>query len=142
MKIKFTKIHKRAQVPAKAHESDAGWDLVATEVSYSDGVASNLYMEYGTGICVEIPRGYVGLVFPRSSISTTKHNLRNSVGVIDSGYRGEIKLRFSTDHELGYTVGDKIGQILFVKLPKIEMQEVDSLSDSPRGEEGFGSSGR
>ena len=102
------------------------------------------YYEYGTGLAIEIPDGYVGLVFPRSSISKTDHFLRNSVGVIDSGYRGEVKLRMSVP-ALGsksYEVGEKIGQLLIIKLPTVNIQQVDTLSSSERGLGGFGSTGR
>ena len=97
MKVKVKKISKYAQVPTRAHEGDAGWDLTAATETYASEEASGLYIEYGTGLCFEIPKGYVGLVFPRSSISRTRHSLRNSVAVIDAGYRGKVKLRFSSD---------------------------------------------
>lgn len=97
----------------------------------------------GTGVSLEIPEGYVGFLFPRSSISKTKHFLRNSVGVIDSGYRGEVKLRFSLDESsTSYQIGDKVGQVIFVKLPTVELTEVEELPTSARGEGGFGSSGK
>ncbi len=142
MKIKFKKLHPRAKSPERAHEDDAGFDLFACATEWSLNEASGLYTEYGTGIAVEIPKGYVGFLLPRSSISKTRHILKNSVGVIDSGYRGEIKFRFTPDQtRTAYTVGSKIGQIVFIKLPKIEMEEVDELSTSIRGNKGFGSSG-
>ena len=142
MKIKFKKTHKLAKAPVRAYDWDAGWDLVATTQTYGSEDESGLYMEYGTGLCLEIPKGYVGLVFPRSSISLTRHMLRNSVAVIDSGYRGEIKLRFSNDfNTTTYVVGDKIAQIIFLRLPQIAMEEVKSLTESDRGSDGFGSTG-
>ena len=100
-------------------------------------------MEVCTGLSFEIPSGYVGLVFPRSSISNTKHFLRNSVGVIDSGYRGEIKLRFSMDDSnTAYQIGDKVGQIVFLKLPKVNLVQSEDLSLTSRNTGGFGSSGQ
>jgi len=99
-------------------------------------------VEVTTGLACEIPAGYVGLVFPRSSISNTKHFLRNSVGVIDSGYRGEIKLRFSVDDSnTAYEIGDRVGQIVFLRLPVVDIVEAEELSSSARREGGFGSSG-
>ena len=92
---------------------------------------------------MEIPNHCVGLIFPRSSISKTSLNLRNSVGVIDSGYRGEIKLRFGIDNDtkVEYSLYDKIGQLLILEMPNLEIQEVKELPDSSRGEGGFGSTG-
>ena len=142
LRVKFKTLNPLAQIPAKAHPSDAGFDLIASSVEYPFG-STGIYTEICTGVALEIPEGYVGLVFPRSSVSTTKHFLRNSVGVIDSGYRGEIKLRFSVDDSnTAYEIGDKVGQLVFVKLPKVELVEVDELSTSARREGGFGSSGK
>ncbi|NDG53066.1 MAG: dUTP diphosphatase [Flavobacteriia bacterium] len=142
MKVKFKKLNSFAQNPQRANDSDAGFDLIATNKSFPSHSESGLYVEFGTGISLEIPKGYVGLLFPRSSISKTRHSLRNSVGVIDAGYRGEIKFRFTDDPTAtGYNTGDKIGQIVFIKLPKIEMQESENLEDSSRGSKGFGSTG-
>ena len=141
MKVKIKKLVPHAVEPTQANSSDAGYDLTATSLSYPS-VSDGVYTEICTGLAFEIPKGYVGLVFPRSSISKTKHFLRNSVGVIDSGYRGEVKLRFSTDEtNTSYKIGDRVGQIVFVKLPKIELTESTDLSDSQRNTGGFGSSG-
>lgn len=138
MNLKVKKLSEKAVLPKYAKNGDAGVDLVSTSL-----IRTHKYFEYGTGLALEIPRGYVGLIFPRSSISETNHFLRNSVGVIDSGYRGEIKLRMSIP-ELGskeYNIGDKVGQLIIVKLPWVDIEEVKELSDSDRGEGGFGSTG-
>jgi len=94
-------------------------------------------------LAMEVPEGYVGLIFPRSSISKTDHYLRNSVGVIDSGYRGEIKIRMSTPLLGGveYKEGDRIAQLIIMKLPWVNIEEVEELSDTDRGDGGFGSTG-
>ena len=138
VKIKFKKLNKRAEIPFYAKDGDAGMDLIATTL-----VRTGKFSEYGTDLAVEIPRGYVGLLFPRSSISNTDHFLRNSVGVIDSGYRGEIKLRMSIPAlgEKEYIMGDKVGQLIIMKLPWVEIEEVEELSNTDRGEGGFGSTG-
>jgi len=138
MKIKFKKLNKRAEIPVYAKDGDAGMDLVATTL-----IRTSKFFEYGTDLAMEIPKGYVGLLFPRSSISKTDHFLRNSVGVIDSGYRGEIKLRMSIPAlgETEYLIGDKVGQLILMKLPWVEIEEVEELSDTDRGEGGFGSTG-
>jgi dUTP pyrophosphatase len=139
LKIKFKKLTKHAFTPEYAKSGDAGMDLVAIDFYKNHDYK---YIEYGTGIAVEIPKGYVGLIFPRSSISKTSHFLANSVGVIDSGYRGEIKLRMRYDEtrdDMEYGFGDKIGQLIVLPYPKIELEEVSELSNSERGEGGFGS---
>tara|TARA_E500000081_G_scaffold83574_1_gene84847 strand:- start:8 stop:436 length:429 start_codon:yes stop_codon:yes gene_type:complete len=141
MKVKFKKLTPNATAPSQANSGDAGYDLTASSVTYPS-VSDGIFTEICTGLSFEIPKGYVGLLFPRSSISKTKHFLRNSVGVIDSGYRGEVKLRFSIDDSnTSYQIGDRVGQIVFVRLPKIELTESTDLSGSQRNTGGFGSSG-
>jgi dUTP pyrophosphatase len=140
MYLAFKKLSEEAIIPRYAHYGDAGLDLVATSIDKSD---TPLYWEYGTDLAAEIPRGFVGLLFPRSSISKTTHQLRNSVGVIDSTYRGEIKLRVSPSaSKNSYKIGDRIGQLIIFEIPLLKVVEVEELSDSSRGLAGFGSSGR
>lgn len=158
MKVRFKKLHPHAVIPKYANPGDNGLDLVAIskeEVKnpprgmlglVCDGpMITNLYVEYDTGISVEIPEGHVGLVFPRSSISKKSMMLRNHVGVVDSSYRGTIKLRFGQMAfypEDYYEIGDKIGQLVIVPAPTIEVEEVEEredLSDTGRGSDGFGS---
>ena len=100
-------------------------------------------MTYDTGIAFEIPKDYVGLVFPRSSVFKKTLILKNSVGVIDSGYRGTIQVKFSSLRESNviYDVGDRVAQIMIIPRPSVELEEVDELSDSTRGTGGFGSTG-
>lgn len=137
LNIKIKKVTSTAQLPTKAHATDAGYDLYASSCHYEDGM-----LHFGTGVAVEIPAGYVGLVFPRSSIANTHLTLSNSVGVIDSGYRGEIKAKFRKGGTRGYNVGDRIAQLIIMPYPEVTFEEVDELSDSDRGEGGYGSSGR
>lgn len=140
MKIKFKKLCENAVIPSKAHQYDAGLDLTAI----SKKIDTNWnYVEYGTGLAMEIPYWCVGLVFPRSSISKTKHFLRNSVGVIDAGYRGEIKLRFSLDNSdnIEYDLNHKVGQLMILELPDLSISEVSELESSERDSGGFGSTG-
>ncbi len=142
MKVKFKKINPTAVLPSYSKVGDAGLDLTAITKQLTNNPQYG-YLEYGTGLAVEIPEGYVGLLFPRSSISSTGLILSNSVGVIDSGYRGEIKLRFK--HIPGtadYNVGDRVGQLIIVPYPTIEPEDVTELTESERGEDGFGSSGK
>lgn len=141
MKIKFRKLSPLAKMPERAHVTDAGFDLTAVSVEED---RRHETVSYGTGLAVEIPEGYVGLVFPRSSIYKQDLALSNGVGVIDSGYRGEIMAKFRRlqPHVHRYTVGDRIGQLVIVKLPEVEFEEAPELSESDRGAGGYGSSGR
>lgn len=140
LKVKIKRLSENAKMPTKAHPTDAGYDLYVAS-SYVD---KNFNIVYETGIAVEIPTGYVGLVFPRSSISNTAIMLRNAVGVIDSGYRGEITTKFArvTGGFEAYHVGDRCAQIIIMPYPEIEWEEVTDLSESDRGVGGYGSSGK
>jgi len=143
--IKVKRLHDNAVIPKYAKDGDAGMDLVATQIISN----TTFDITYGTGIAMEIPKGYVGLVFPRSSIRKTDLSLTNCVGVIDSGYRGEIQATFKKVfgkndvrlHELDYKVGDRIAQIMIIPYPSVTFVEVDELSQTERGEGGFGSTG-
>ena len=145
MIVKIKKLHTNAVVPKYAKKGDAALDLYAVERGTADKYGN---MVYRTGLAMEIPEGYVGLIYPRSSISKTKQMLRNHVGVIDSGYRGEIILKFgwfsqtpSPDSSV-YDAGDRIAQLMIVPHPKIRFLEVEELTDSERGDGGFGSTGQ
>ena len=138
LKVRFKKLSKYAVAPSYAKDGDAGLDLTAHTLT---DFKSEPFIEYGTGIAVEIPQGYVGLVFPRSSVSKKENfYLKNSVGVIDSGYRGEIKLRFSRSEDR-YEAGEKVGQLIIIPYPTIYLEEVEELSSTERGEGSFGSTG-
>jgi dUTP pyrophosphatase len=143
LKVKIRKLAKHAKIPQYIKNGDAGMDLYAVDYLYNHDYN---FHEYGTGLAMQIPEGYVGLVFPRSSISKTPYSLCNSVGMIDSSYTGEIKLRFK-DIELDkehnqYMVGDRIGQIIIMPYPQVAFVEVDELDKTDRGSGGFGSTGR
>jgi dUTP pyrophosphatase len=154
MQIKIKKLNPNAVIPVYAKAGDAGMDLVATSI-ISDKPEQ---ITYGMGIALEIPEGFVGLIFPRSSVRKTGLDLSNAVGVVDSGYRGELQATFNkvfggdrfydetkntedTSNNF-YKVGDRIAQIMIIPYPPIEFMEVDELSDSERGEGGFGSTGK
>ncbi len=143
MQVKIKKLKPNAVIPTYAKEGDAGMDLVATEILKD----TPEQITYGIGIALEIPEGFVGLVFPRSSIRKTGLQLSNSVGVIDSGYRGELQATFNkinqnSASENDYKVGDRIAQIMIIPYPPIQFVEVDELSNTERGEGGFGSTGK
>lgn len=148
MEVNIKKLSENAVVPSYANRRDAGVDLTATSKSFkkSPSTGEIMYVEYGTGLALEIPTGYVGLLFPRSSVSKTSLSLANSVGVVDSGYRGEVKLRFkvkdSRFSELPtYNEGDRVGQLIIMPYPSITFNEVEELDETDRGTGGFGSSG-
>jgi len=141
MIIRFKKLDSDAIMPMYSREGDAAVDLVAIS-RYWDKDKSLFVM--GTGIAVEIPRGHVGLIYARSSISNYNMSLSNHVGVIDSNYRGEIIFKFrEVDKEYGvsYSVGDRIGQLIIQPIPVMDFLEVKELSLTNRGASGYGSSG-
>ena len=139
MIVKVKKVHPHAELPTYAKDGDAAMDLHAVEV-IKDKYGNYVYL---TGIALEIPMGFVGLLLPRSSVSKTSMALANSVGVIDSGYRGEIMLKYrhiGGEHPF-YRIGDRVGQLMIIPHPKVEFIEVDELSSTDRGSGGFGSTG-
>ena len=141
MKVRIKKLSENAVIPTYAKEGDAGMDLVATRIISN----TTFDVSYGTDLAMEIPNGFVGLVFPRSSIRKYELALSNSVGVIDSGYRGELQATFKKENgldSLAYKVGDRIAQIIIIPYPPIEFDEVAELSDTERGDGGFGSTGK
>ena len=141
MKVKIKKLHPNAVIPKYAKEGDAGLDLVATSV-YED---SDDRITYGTGVAIEIPEGYLGLLMPRSSARDYELILSNSVGLIDSGYRGEAMATFRKTkgfYSKVYFPGDRIVQLVVLPYPYISFEEVEELSVSERGSTGFGSSGK
>lgn len=139
--VKVKKLVPEAVVPSYSKVGDAGMDLTITREIENTTFA----VSYGFGIAMEIPKGYVGLVFPRSSVRNTDLILSNCVGVIDSGYRGEIMATFKKTNGLDsikYKVGERGAQIIILPYPTIYMTEVPELSDSERGTGGFGSTGK
>ena len=143
--VKIKKLHPNAVIPSYSKDGDAGMDLVATKIISN----TTFDITYGTGIAIEIPKGFVGLLFPRSSIRKTDLALTNSVGVIDSGYRGEIQATFKKVYgkndvridEVDYKIGDRIAQIIIMPYPQVKFSEVEELSETDRGSGGFGSTG-
>lgn len=151
MQVKIKKLDENAVIPQYAKKGDAGMDLTATSKFYDE--YGNIC--YGTGLAFEIPQGYVGLVFPRSSCSKKQLLLANAVGVIDSGYRGEVTVKFKPSLALErnqditymltygvYKVGERVAQMIIVPYPQIEFIEVDELSKTDRADGGYGSTGQ
>lgn len=147
MIVKIKKLHKDAVIPKYAKKGDAGLDLTAVSCEVDE--YGNIV--YHTGLAFEIPEGYVGLVFPRSSVCKKKLLLTNSVGVIDSGYRGEVTAKFKKAEpfsfvgetsETKYNVGERIAQMIIIPYPNVEFEEVTELSQTERGGNGYGSTGK
>lgn len=159
MKVRFKKLHKKAQLPSYAHDGeDAGLDIRCVSKQYDD----NNNVVYHTGLAVEIPKGYAGFMFPRSSNDKKQLSLSNCVGIVDSGYRGEFTFKyrqtFDTFKEINtesacfmipfhdrnkeYEIGDKVGQMVIMPYPHIEPEWADDLSETERGDGGYGSTGK
>ena len=141
LEVSIKKLHPDAVIPSYAKDGDAGMDLVA--VSKED--VSPTQVKYYTGIAIEIPYGYVGLIFPRSSVYKSGLSLSNAVGVIDSGYRGELMVVFNKKFGMNltnYQIGDRVAQIMILPYPQVVFVESDELSQTERGSGGFGSTGK
>jgi dUTP pyrophosphatase len=137
VKIKIKKLHPDAVIPFYAKDGDAGMDITAIDVVADEGTIT-----YKTGLAIEIPRWHVGLLFPRSSVYKTGQSLTNCVGVIDSGYRGEIMMKFTLSRfQREYDIGDRVGQLIIIPYPKIQFKEVTELTLTDRGNGGYGSTG-
>jgi dUTP pyrophosphatase len=141
--LRFRRLEVAARPPAQAHEGDAGYDLHAAEaVTIDPGERASV----GTGIAVAIPEGQAGLVIPRSGLAA-RHGISvvNAPGLIDAGYRGELRvLLLNTDRTEPFTVepGDRIAQLVLVRVETEVLEEVAELDETARGVGGFGSTGR
>ena len=136
MRVRIKKINPNAVIPKYAKDNDAGLDLVATTIKEN----TTFQITYGLGIALEIPDGFVGLIFPRSSIRNTELILSNSVGVVDAGYRGELQATFNKSNGLdsiAYKVGDRVCQLIIIPHPIIELEEVSELTNTERGDGGL-----
>jgi dUTP pyrophosphatase len=140
--VSFQRLTEAARAPARANEHDAGWDLRAAEaVTIGPGERASV----GTGIALAIPEGHAGLVLPRSGLAA-RHGIAlvNAPGLIDAGYRGEVRvLLLNTDRAEPFAIaaGDRIAQLVITELPEVEFAEADSLTETARGTGGFGSTG-
>lgn len=136
LELKFTKLNDQAVTPKRMSEGAAGFDLYATSIT-----RTAQYVEYGTGIAVEIPQGYAGFLFARSSCSNKGLSLCNGVGVIDADYRGELKVRYyEVSQFFGYWgVGERVAQLSILPIETVKLTQVDKLSATDRGNGGFGS---
>ena len=144
MTVKFKRLSEKAVLPTRAHKGDAGVDLTCTNIDPVLNEAKQIVYVYHTDVAVEIPEGYVGLIFPRSSIYKKSLRQSNSVGVIDSGYRGEIIVTFNPTTDVVpaiYQPGERFAQLVIVPCLDYDVEEAEELSETDRGEGGFGSTG-
>lgn len=144
MEIKFKKLDTRAVAPVRANNTDAGYDLVATDITTEINECGELILVYHTGLALEIPEGYFALLVPRSSISKKSLMLTNHAGVIDAGYRGEVMAKFKATTNVVpavYKPGERFAQLLILPVPEVTFEEAFELSNSERGEGGYGSTG-
>lgn len=139
LKLRMKKLVPEAVVPAYAKPGDAGLDLTATSLKFDEATRK---LKVGFGLAMEIPFGYVGLLFPRSSVHKTGLVMSNCVGVIDSGYRGEVcSVFYVPEGAQPYAVGDRCAQLIVLPYPQVQTEEASELSETARGTGGFGSTG-
>lgn len=141
LKVNIKRLHPNSVIPVYSKDGDAGLDLTITEILSN----TTFQVSYGFGVAMEIPKGYVGLIFPRSSVRNFELDLSNCVGVIDSGYRGEIQATFNKTNGLDsykYSVGDRGAQIIILPYPKTQFVEVPELTKTERNDGGFGHTGK
>jgi dUTP pyrophosphatase len=143
VELRFQLLAEEARLPSRAHDGDAGLDLYASEAATIEPGAR---ASVGTGVAVEIPPGHAGLVLPRSGLAA-RHGIAlvNAPGLIDAGYRGEIRvLLLNTDRAEQFDIGpgDRIAQLLITPLAEVEPAAIEQLAETARGDGGFGSSGR
>lgn len=144
MQISVTRLHPDAEIPSSAHSGDAGWDLVAVEGCVIPARGGRAMV--ATGLAIAIPAGYAGFVLPRSGLAA-KHGITciNAPGLIDAGYRGEVKVALvNLDPHVDYHLkkGDRVAQLVIMAVEHIQFDLRTELPESTRGEGGFGSSGR
>jgi len=137
MKVNFKKLHEKALLPQYAKQGDAGMDLFPVSIETIEG---NIVCSFG--FAIEVPEGHVALIFPRSGIYKHSYTMSNSVGVIDSGYRGEVKSifkKFQNYTPSFYNAGQAVAQMIIIPYPTIQPEWADKLSETERGTGGFGS---
>jgi len=140
MKLKIKRLSSNIPLPSYAHQDDAGLDLLAAEeVTLEPGQR----VQIASGLAIEIPAGYAGLIWDKSGLSH-KYGMKILGGVVDSNYRGEVKVGMVnlSQQEQTFKVGDKVAQLLIQPVVTAEIEEAEELSDTSRGAGGFGSTGR
>ncbi len=140
MELKVKRLKANAIIPTKSNTSDAGWDLYALEHRY---IQPGCRMLIKTGVSLEIPEGFVGLIWPRSGLAV-KRGIDVFAGVVDAGYRGDVGVCLYNSSERQFEVqeGDRIAQVVFQPVSQFQLLESTSLDNTTRGSKGFGSSGK
>lgn len=138
LEVKVKKLASNANLPHQAHEGDAGFDLTAVSIVHDK---TNNCTIYNTGLAFSITEGYAMFVFPRSSSYKNNALMANCVGVIDSGYRGPVHVIFRGNN-VRYNIGERIAQAIILPVPEVTYTEVDELSETDRGTNGLGSTGK
>lgn len=142
MTIKFKRLSDKAVAPVKAHNTDAGFDLTVAGITTELNESGQVILVYHTGIAVEIPEGYFGMIVPRSSICKKPLQLVNSPGTVDAGYSGEVVVKFRTTTDVVpsvYQQGERMCQLIILPVLDVEFEETDEIKEGDRGEGGFGS---
>lgn len=144
MEIKFKRLSEKAIAPVKAHATDAGFDLTVTNITTELNDCGQLVLVYHTDLALEIPEGYYGAIVPRSSISKKSLRILNSPCTIDAGYRGEVTVKLMSTTDVVpqiYKPGERFAQLIILPVPEVTFVESDVLSETERGEGGYGSTG-
>ena len=142
MTIKFKRLSEKAVMPVRATKGSAGYDLTATRITTELNECGQLVLVYHTDLAIELPEGYEGQLRPRSSISKKSLRMCNAPGTIDSDYRGEITVKFNSTTDVVpavYKEGERFAQLIISKVEDAEFVESDELSETERGEGGYGS---
>lgn len=142
MELQVKRLYSDANIPERQNPGDAGLDLYCYDMHWDK--ARKVY-KYSTGVAVAIPENHVGIIAPRSSIYKRGLVLVNSIGIIDSGYRGEIMFMYGKRPDANivkpYQHGERLGQLMVLPYPSLKVIEVNNLNNTTRGEDGFGSTG-
>lgn len=144
MQIKVKRLSENAVLPVKSHKSDAGFDLTASNITTEVNECGQLVLVYHTDLAFEIPEGWYGAIVPRSSIYKKSLRILNSPCTIDSGYRGEVTVKMMSTTDVVpsmYKIGERFAQMILLPVPDVQFEEVDVLSESERGANGYGSTG-
>lgn len=142
MVIKFKRLTEKAVAPVKAHSTDAGFDLTCTRITTEINECGQLVLVYHTDLAFEILEGYYGAIVPRSSVSNKSLRQCNAPGTIDAGYRGEVTVKMMSTTDVVpavYKEGERFAQLLILPVPEVVFEESDTLSETDRGEGGYGS---
>lgn len=144
MIIKYRRLSENAVAPIKAHNTDAGFDLTCTNITTEINECGQMILVYHTDLSFEIPQGWYGAIVPRSSISKKSLRILNSPCTIDADYRGEVTVKMISTTDVipsVYKIGERFAQMIILPVPEVTFEESEKLSETERGEGGYGSTG-